>query len=185
MKIVIAITGASGSIYADDLINKLLQNKLISKIAIIRSKNAELVWQHELEKAWPKNIKIEYFNKNDFMAPFASGSSKWDACVIVPASMGVIGRISNGISDDLITRTADVFLKEERKLIICPREMPFNQIHLQNLLTLRQSGATVFPTSPSFYSKPKTILDLIGTVTSRIIDHLGIEQKNTYRWGEK
>jgi len=186
MKIVIAITGASGSIYADDFVERLIaQEKQIEEIAIVKSTNADLVWKHELNKEWPNHSKIKYFQKNDFMAPFASGSANWDAMVIVPASMGTIGRIANGISDDLITRAADVMLKEEKKLIVCPREMPFNQIHLTNLLKLQQAGATIFPTSPSFYSKPNTIKELIGTVTSRIIDHLGIKQANTYRWSEK
>ncbi len=185
MKIVIAITGASGSIYAEDLIERLIASeKQIEHIAIVRSKNAELVWKHELETAWPEHQKIEYFEKNDFMAPFASGSASWDVMVVVPASMGTIGRIANGISDDLITRAADVMLKEEKKLIVCPREMPFNQIHLKNLLKLQQAGATIFPTSPSFYSKPKSIKELIGTVTSRIIDHLGVNQNDSFRWGE-
>ena len=183
MKIVVAITGASGSIYAEDIIERLIRNeKQIEQIAIVRSKNAELVWQHELGTAWPKHSKITYFEKNDFMAPFASGSAKWDVMIVIPTSMGTIGRIANGVSDDLITRAADVMLKEERKLIICPREMPFNQIHLKNLLQLQQAGAIIIPTSPSFYSNPKDIKALIGTVTSRIIDHIGIDQDG-YRWG--
>ena len=185
MKIVIAVTGASGSIYTEDLIEKLISTgQMIDQIAIIRSKNAELVWKHELETTWPKHSKITYFEKDNFMAPFASGSSVYDCMIILPASMGTIGRIANGISDDLISRAADVFLKEERKLIVCPREMPFNQIHLKNLLTIQQTGATIMPTSPSFYSKPKSIKKLIGTVTDRIIDHIGIKQKDSFRWGE-
>jgi 4-hydroxy-3-polyprenylbenzoate decarboxylase len=184
MKIIIAITGASGSIYAEDVVERLIrQENQIEQIAIVRSKNAELVWQHELGTEWPKHSKIQYYEKNDFMAPFASGSAKWDSMLIVPASMGTIGRIANGISDDLITRAADVMLKEEKKLIVCPRELPFNQIHLKNLLQIQQAGATVIPTSPSFYSKPKDIKALIGTVTSRIIDHIGL-QAQSYRWGE-
>ena len=186
MKIILAVTGASGSIYAEDLIERIIHcESQIEQLAIIRSKNAELVWQHELASSWPKHSKIEYFEKNDFMAPFASGSANWDAMVVLPASMGTIGRIANGISDELITRTADVMLKEEKKLIICPREMPFNQIHLKNLLQCQQAGATIIPTSPSFYSKPNTIKALIGTVTTRIVDHLGILQNNEYRWGNK
>ena len=184
MKIVIAITGASGSIYAEDLLNRLLSIESgIEIVAVVRSKNAELVWEHELEMNWPKHSKLIYFDKNDFMAPFASGSSSWDAMVVVPCSMGTMGRIANGISDDLITRAADVMLKENKKLIICPREMPFNQIHLKNLLTIQQAGATVLPTSPSFYSKPQNIRELIGTVTTRVIDHLKVNQKSVFRWG--
>ena len=186
MKIVIAITGASGSIYAEDLIERLMQSEAqIERIAIVRSKNAEMVWEHELETAWPQHQKIQYFEKDNFLAPFASGSANWDAMVILPASMGSIARIAHGISAELISRTADVMLKEEKQLIICPREMPFNQIHLKNILQLQQAGATIFPTSPSFYSKPTSIKELIGTVTSRIVDHLGINQKNNFRWGEE
>ncbi len=185
MKIVIAITGASGSIYAEDLIERLISvEHQIDQIAIIRSKNAELVWEHELGTKLPKHSKIKYFEKNDFMAPFASGSAIFDCMIILPASMGTIGRVANGISDDLISRTADVFLKEEKKLIVCPREMPFSQIHLKNLLRLQQAGATILPTSPSFYSNPKSIKQLIGTVTNRIFDHINLKQNNTFRWGE-
>lgn len=184
MKIIIGITGASGSIYAQDLLEKLVANKGVNQIAVVRSSNAQQVWAHELNMEWPESGKIKYFSKTDFTASFASGSSAWNAMVIVPASMGTIGRIANGISDELISRTADVMLKEERQLIICPRELPFNQIHLQNLLLLKQSGATIMATSPSFYSKPQTIKELVGTVTARIVDHLRLEQK-IYRWGEK
>lgn len=186
MKIVVAVTGASGSIYAEDLLKRLLSSELgVETVAVVRSENAKLVWEHELSKAWPKDAKLSYFKKTDFMAPFASGSANWDSMVIVPCSMGALGRIANGISDDLITRAADVMLKENKKLIICPREMPFNQIHLKNLLITQQAGATILPTSPSFYSKPQSIRDLIGTVTTRIIDHLNINQNNVYRWGDK
>jgi len=185
MKIIIAITGASGSIYAEDLIQKLIESEYqIEKIAIIYSDNAKTIWQEELKTEQVKHDKIIYYSNNDFFAPFASGSSKWDAMVILPASMGTIGRISSGISDNLTTRTADVMLKENRKLIVCPRETPFSQIHLKNLLNIQQAGAIIFPTSPSFYSNPQTIKELIGTVTSRIIDHLNLQQKETFRWGE-
>jgi len=186
MKIIVAVTGASGSIYAEDLLERLIQTESqIEEIAVVRSKNAEMVWLHELDSKWPEHDKISYHKKNNFMAPFASGSANWDAMIILPASMGSIGRITNGISDDLITRAADVMLKEHKKLIICPREMPFNQIHLTNILKLQQAGARIFPTSPSFYSKPKNIKELIGTVTSRIIDHLGLNQDQAFRWSEK
>lgn len=186
MKIIVAVTGASGSIYAEDLIERLIQaESQIEEIGVVRSKNAEMVWLHELDSSWPEHSKLTYYKKNNFMAPFASGSANWDAMVILPASMGSIGRIANGISDDLITRAADVMLKENKKLLICPREMPFNQIHISNLLKVQQAGATIFPTSPSFYSKPQNIKELIGTVTSRIIDHLGLSQGQTFRWSDK
>jgi 4-hydroxy-3-polyprenylbenzoate decarboxylase len=184
MKIIIAVTGASGSVYAQDLLERLIVNPEVLQIAVIRSTNAEQVWSHELDMPWPEADKLKYFSKTDFTAPFASGSSAWNAMVLVPASMGTVGRIAHGISDELISRTADVMLKEERQLIVCPRELPFNQIHLKNLLALKEAGATIMATSPSFYSKPLTIKDLIGTVTSRIVDHLGLKQ-DIYRWGEQ
>ncbi|MBN2668116.1 MAG: UbiX family flavin prenyltransferase [Bacteroidales bacterium] len=182
-KIIVAVTGASGSIYASDLIQKLI--KLTnSEIAVIRSANAMMVWQHELETGWPFGDQIQYFDNKDFMAPFASGSSAWDAMVIIPASMGTIGRIAHGISDGLITRAADVMLKEKKHVIICPRETPWNLIHIENLKLLHLAGALIMPTSPSFYSKPKDIQALIGTVSDRIIDHLKIEH-TSFRWGKK
>lgn len=185
MKIIIAITGASGSIYAQDIIERLIKlEQQIEAIAIVRSTNANFVWKHELDSPWPEHRKIKYFDSKDFMAPFASGSSAWDSMIIVPASMGTIGRIANGISDDLITRAADVMFKEQRQILVCPREMPFNKIHLRNLMTLQDAGATIMTTSPSFYSKPQNIRELIGTVTSRIIDHLSLKQNETFRWGE-
>lgn len=185
-RIIIAVTGASGSIYADDLIERLLcSDSNVTEIAIVRSKNAMQVWAHELQKSWPGHDKIAYFDSHDFNAPFASGSSKWDAMVVIPASMGTVARIAHGISDELITRTADVFLKERRSLIICPRESPMSPIHLSNLLSLSQMGALIMPASPSFYAPATDIKQLVGSITQRIIDHLGISQENTYRWGEQ
>ncbi len=183
MKIVLGITGASGSIYAKTIMEQLLENKSVKKLAVVLSSNAETVWEHELGDAWLQHSKLDYFHKSDFMAPFASGSSKWDAMVILPASMGSIGRIANGISDDLMTRAADVMLKEGRKLIICPRETPFNAIHLKNMMILQDAGATILATSPSFYSKPKTFDELVKTVTNRVLDQLGVNSE-AFRWGE-
>jgi len=184
MKIVIAITGASGSIYAKDLIEKiLLHSDKVSDIAIIMSENGKEVWQHELETEMPQNNKISYFENDDFSAPFASGSACYDAMVIVPASMGTVGRIANVCSENLITRAADVVLKERKKLIIMPRETPFHLLHLQNLEKISLAGGIIVPAIPSFYSKPKSINELIATVTDRVLDLLDLPQKH-FRWGE-
>ncbi len=184
MKIILAVTGASGSIYAQTLMQQMLESQEVEQIAVVRSDNAKMVWEHELKSPWIEHPIIRYYDKQDFMAPFASGSSAWDAMVILPASMGVIGRVANGISDDLICRASDVMLKEQRKLIVCPRETPFSRIHLKNMLLLQESGATILPTSPSFYSLPNSIHQLVRTLTDRVLDHLGIACESN-RWGDR
>ena len=183
MKIVVAITGASASIYADDLINKLLVSDEVKEIAIVMSDNAKEVWQYELGKKWPQHHKISYFENTDFHAPFASGSACYDAMVIVPASMGTIGRIAHVCSENLITRTADVMLKERKKLIIVARETPLSLLHIQNMEKISLAGGIIVPAIPSFYSRPKTINELIATVTDRILDLLNLVHQQ-YRWGE-
>jgi flavin prenyltransferase len=181
-KIVLAITGASGSIYALRLLEKLQQlDSPPEEIAVIFSDTAKEIWEAETGK---KNALVplakEYDNKT-FYAPFASGSSLFDTMIICPASMGSLGRIANGTSDDLIARTADVMLKERRRLIIVPREAPYNLIHIKNMKTLTMAGAIVCPASPSFYSNPKTIDDLVMTVVDRILDLAGFDN-NAFRW---
>jgi 4-hydroxy-3-polyprenylbenzoate decarboxylase len=183
-KIILAITGASGAIYAQQLILKLrgVQNPP-DEIAVIFSDTAKEVWAYETGvKFIPEKPAKEYHNSS-FSAPFASGSSSFDTMIICPASMGTTGRIANGTSDDLIARAADVILKERRKLIIVPRETPYNYIHIRNMETLLLAGAIICPASPSFYSKPETIDELILTVVDRIIDLAGFES-NSYRWME-
>ncbi|MDQ2718450.1 MAG: UbiX family flavin prenyltransferase [Bacteroidota bacterium] len=182
-KIIVAITGASGSIYAKLLLNKLSKIKSQwSDLGVIITDNAKLVWETELEEKFSKNSNAVYYEKNDFMAPFASGSGAYNIMIIVPCSMGTIGRIAAGISDDLISRAADVILKEKRKLICVARETPYNLIHLQNMEKITQAGGIVCPATPSFYSKPKTIEELAETVVDRVIDLAGLEIK-TFRWG--
>jgi 4-hydroxy-3-polyprenylbenzoate decarboxylase len=183
-KIVLAITGASGSIYAKMLLDKLKQLKNPpEEIAVILSDTAREIWLAETgEKFIPEYPAKEYSN-NTYFAPFASGSSRYDTMIICPASMGTTGRIANGTSDDLTARTADVMLKERRRLIIVPREAPYNLIHIENMRNLTLAGALICPASPSFYSNPKTIDDLVATVVDRIIDLAGFEN-NTYRWME-
>jgi len=183
-KIVIAITGASGSIYAKLLLNRLQQlNSQINEVAVVMSDNAKEVWKFELEDETYNNISYKIYPKNDFMAPFASGSARFDTMVIVPCSMGTLGRIANGISDDLVTRAADVILKERRKLILVARDTPLNLIHIRNMQTVTEAGGIICPAIPSFYSKPQTLEELAMTVVNRVIDLIGLENES-YRWQE-
>lgn len=184
-KIVIAITGASGAIYADLLLKTLSRLKdQIAEVAVVMSDNAKDVWRFELDNEDFNNYDYKFYAKNDFMAPFASGSARFDTMVIVPCSMGTLGRIANGISDDLITRAADVILKERRKLILVARDTPLNLIHIRNMETVTEAGGIICPAIPSYYSKPKTIEELAMTVVNRVIDLIGLEHES-YRWNEE
>ena len=146
------------------------------------SDNAKAVWELELENKIYQDYDFKHFDKNNFMAPFASGSAKYDALIICPCSMGTLARISSGISNDLITRAADVILKERKKLILVTRDAPLNLIHINNMKLLTEAGAIICPASPSFYSMPKTFEELAATVIDRVIDLIGLTQK-TFRWG--
>ena len=183
-KIIVAITGARGSIYAKVLLDQLL---LLSdqweNLAVVMSSNAKQVWQTELQNNSYENYSIKFYDKTDFSAPFASGSAQYNIMIVVPCSMGMLGRIANGISDDLITRAADVVLKERRKLIIVPRETPYNLIHIKNMETITLAGGIICPATPSFYSIPKTFEELAKTVIDRIIQLAGIDLIS-YKWGE-
>jgi 4-hydroxy-3-polyprenylbenzoate decarboxylase len=181
-KIVVAVTGASGAIYARLLLDKLqtLQAQL-AEVAVVMSDNAKQVWAFELDNTAYTSYPFKFYAKKDFMAPFASGSAKFDTMVIVPCSMGTLGRIASGISDDLITRAADVVLKERRKLILVARDTPLNLIHIRNMQTVTEAGGIICPAIPSYYSKPKTIEELAMTVVSRVIDLIGLEDES-YRW---
>ncbi|HSQ44283.1 MAG TPA: UbiX family flavin prenyltransferase [Ginsengibacter sp.] len=182
-KIVVAITGASGSIYPKILLTKLQSVKdQWSSLGIIITDNAKIVWQTELENDDYNSFDATYFSKNDFMAPFASGSGNYDTMIIAPCSMGTLGRIASGISDDVISRAADVILKERRRLICVVRETPYNLIHLRNMETVTLAGGIICPATPSFYSKPKNIEEVAATVVDRVLDLAGIKIK-TYRWG--
>ena len=184
-KIVIAITGASGAIYAKLLLDKLQQlNAQVAEVGIVMSDNAKQVWSVELDNEDYKNYPFRFYNKYDFMAPFASGSAKFDTMIIAPCSMGTLGRIASGISDDLISRAADVILKERRKLILVARDTPLNLIHIRNMQTVTEAGGIICPAIPSFYSKPKTVEEVAMTVVNRIIDLAGVENES-YRWGEE
>lgn len=183
-KIIVAITGASGSVYAKVLLNKLvsLQDQ-IEAVGIVMSDNAKDVWKFELGDTSYDNLPFKIYNKSDFFAPFASGSAKYESMVICPCSMGTMARIATGISNDLTTRAADVILKERRKLILVTRDTPLSLIHIENMRTVTLAGGIILPASPSFYSKPQSFEDLAATVVDRIIDQIGLTQ-DTYRWSE-
>jgi 4-hydroxy-3-polyprenylbenzoate decarboxylase len=182
-KIVVAITGASGAIYAKLLLEKLQQlNTQIAEVGVIMSDNAKQVWEFELDNRDYAGYPFKFYAKNDFMAPFASGSARFDTMVIVPCSMGTLGRIASGTSDDLICRAADVILKERRKLILVARDTPLNLVHIRNMQTVTEAGGIICPAIPSFYSKPKTIEELALTVVNRVIDLIGLENES-YQWG--
>ncbi len=183
-KIVIAITGASGSIYANILLQKLHQLKdQIETVGIVMSDNAKDVWKFELDNSDYENFPFKIYDKTDFFAPFASGSAKFNTMIICPCSMGTLARIASGISNDLTTRAADVILKERRKLILVTRDTPLSLIHINNMKTVTEAGGIICPASPSFYSKPKTLEDLAATVIDRVLDLAGLDQ-SSYRWGD-
>lgn len=183
--VIIAITGASGSIYAKRFLEKiqLIKNK-IDTCDIVFSSNAQKIWKYELGIT-PEGLNDNFtiYDKDDFFAPFASGSAGYDTMIIIPCSMGTLGRIASGVSDDLITRAADVILKERKRLILVIRENPYNLIHLRNMTQLTEAGAVISPATPSFYSLPKTIDDLVDTVVNRVIDLAGFENRG-FRWQE-
>lgn len=189
-KIIVAITGASGSVYAKKLLEKLEEIKdQLEEVAVVFSDNAEDIWSHELqdkrlkEKDKSKNHPFVEYNNLNLYAPFASGSARYDTMIICPSSMGMLGRIAHGVSDDLITRAADVMLKERRKLIFVPRETPYSLIHINNMKLLTEAGAIICPATPSFYSRPQSIDDLVLTVVDRIMDLAGFDIR-TNRWGD-
>ncbi|MDR6338351.1 4-hydroxy-3-polyprenylbenzoate decarboxylase [Filimonas zeae] len=181
-KIVIAITGASGAIYPKLLIEKLLSiPEQWEELSVVMSKNAQVVWQTELNNTSYQNYPVKFYDKYDFNAPFASGSARYNIMIVAPCSMGTLGRIANGISDDVITRAADVVLKERRKLLLLARETPYNLIHIRNMEAVTLAGGIICPATPSFYSLPKTIEELAATVTDRVLDLAGLNI-SSYRW---
>lgn len=181
--IVVAVTGASGSIYARLVLEGLVASAEVARVGLIVSEHgAEVAAWERVEL--PQDPRIERFSNDDMFSSPASGSAPWDAMVVVPASMGCVGRIAAGVSSDLIARAADVMLKEGRTLIVVPRETPLNLIHLRNLTTLAEAGAVVLPASPSFYSRPATVEELCSTVTERILSRLGLDAPH-FEWGAK
>lgn len=190
-KLVIGITGASGSIYARVLLDKLaLLQEQIDKVGIVMSANAKYVWRYELGNEDYDTVgiaieggRVSFYKKDDFTAPFASGSAGYDAMIVCPCSIGTMGRIAAGISDDLITRAADVMLKERRKLVLVIRDTPYNLIHINNMKLITEAGGIICPATPSFYSKPKNFEELASTVIDRALHLAGFELKS-FKWGE-
>lgn len=184
-KIVLAITGASGSIYARQIIEKLLTCKdQWQELAVVMTENARQVWQTELENEDFSKYPLPFYGQGDFMAPFASGSGQFNTMIIIPCSMGTLGRIAGGISNDLISRAADVILKERRKLVCVVRDTPYNLVHIRNMESITLAGGIICPATPSFYSRPANIEELVNTVVDRVLDLAGIKIQ-TYRWGGK
>ena len=182
-KIVIAITGASGSIYAKLLLEKMQAIKdQWDELAIVMSENAKQVWKTELNNENYKELPVRNYGPTDFNAPFASGSGKFTTMIIIPCSMGTLGRIATGVSNDLITRAADVVLKERRKLICVVRDTPYSLIHIRNMETVTLAGGIICPATPSFYSVPKTLEEVAATVVDRVLDLAGFDIR-TFRWG--
>jgi 4-hydroxy-3-polyprenylbenzoate decarboxylase len=182
MKLVIAATGASGTIYLQRLLAQI--DCAAHEVHLIMSAHASEVAKQELDDfAVPSNVL--HHSEHDMRVPFVSGSARFDAMVIVPCSMATLGRIASGCSDSVLLRAADVFLKERRKLILVPRETPWNLIHARNIVKLLEAGAIVLPAIPSFYSRPASLTAVVDTVVWRILDQIGLPNPQTYRWGEK
>jgi len=185
LHIIVAVTGASGSIYAKHLFDELRNlrwTRQVEKVDAVFSEKAKEVWKHEIGD-FPDDFPFTIYDNDDFNAPFASGSSLYDAMFVCPCSMGTLGKIASGISDTLIARAADVMLKERRQLILSVRETPLNLIHVNNMQTLTQAGAIIAPASPSFYSHPKTVDELAMTVVDRLLQLAGAKE-GRHRWGE-
>ena len=173
MRVIVAVTAASGAIYARQCLELLLRSSEVERIALIYSTHAKAVVDSE-GITMPEDSRIEIYDNDNIWASPASGSARWDSMIIVPATMGTIARIASGISQSLIERSADVMLKERRKLVIVAREAPYSLIHLRNMTTLTEAGAIIIPASPSFYFNPSTIEELCMTISTRAVEHLGI-----------
>jgi 4-hydroxy-3-polyprenylbenzoate decarboxylase len=185
MKVLVAITGASGALYAKRLLDALAEVQKVDtslEVATCFSTNGQKVWQHEIGSA--PNYDFRQYANDDFTCSFASGSALWHAVVALPCSVGRVGRIASGMADDLIARAADVALKERRKLILVVRETPLSLIHLENLLVVGRAGAIVLPASPSFYTRPATVDAVVDTVVARVLDQLAITTSLSPRWGK-
>jgi flavin prenyltransferase len=183
-KIIIAITGASGSIYGKLILKKLsIYLNSIKEVAVLFSREGEEVWKYEIG-ALPKfKQPFKKYDFNDFFAPLASGSAGYDIMIVCPCTMGTLGRIANGTSDNLIIRAADVILKEKKKLILVTRESPYNLIHISNMKKVVEAGAIICPANPSFYSKPASIEELTGTVVNKVLTLADFET-DSFHWGE-
>ncbi len=183
MRLIVAITGASGSLYAQRLLDAL--DPAEHEIHLLLSRYAPAVVQEELPEGLRLKSGVRQHGLRSMNVPFASGSNTADAMVVIPCSMGTLGRIAHGVSDDVLLRAADVMLKERRRLILVPRETPLNLIHLRNLELLFLAGATILPANPSFYSRPATVEAVVDTVVARVLDHLGVSHALQPRWREE
>jgi 4-hydroxy-3-polyprenylbenzoate decarboxylase len=181
-KIVVAIGGSSGSLYAKLLLDKLsVLREQVLDVGIVMSDNAKYNWELEIGGKSYQDYDFTLYKKSDFNAPFASGSAKYGTMIVCPCSMGVLGRIASGVSNDLTTRAADVILKERRKLILVPRETPLSLIHIDNMRAVTLAGGIICPAVPSFYSKPQSAEEIMNTVVDRVLDLAGLDI-DTYRW---
>ena len=183
LKILVAVTGASGSLYAQRLLDNL--DPQAHEVHVVLSRYAAMVIEEELSGGLRLPAGVKTHGLKSMNAPFASGSNPFDAMVIIPCSMGTLGRIAHGYSEDLLLRAADVMLKERRKLILVPRETPLSLIHVKNFELLLQAGVTLLPANPSFYTHPATVEQVVDTVVARVLDHLGLPQKLVPRWQEE
>jgi flavin prenyltransferase len=182
VKLVIAATGASGAIYLQRLLEQI--DCAAHEVHLVMSAYAREVAKKELD-AFKIPAEVSHHSESDMNVPFVSGSARFDAMVIVPCSMATLGRIASGSSDSVLLRAADVFLKERRKLVVVPRETPWNLIHARNVVTLLEAGAIVLPAIPSFYSRPGSLTAVVDTVVWRILDQIGLPNSGAYRWGQK
>jgi flavin prenyltransferase len=180
VRILVAVTGASGSLYAQRLLDNLDPQQ--HEIHLVLSAYAQAVLSEELPGGLQLPPGVTTHNLKSMNAPFASGSNPFDAMVVIPCSMGTLGRIAHGLSADLLLRAADVMLKEKKKLLLVPRETPLSLVHVKNLELLLLAGATVIPANPSFYTHPKTIEQVVDTVVARVLDHLGVAHRLVARW---
>ncbi|MCF8257876.1 MAG: UbiX family flavin prenyltransferase [Flavobacteriales bacterium] len=183
-RLAIGVTGASGAIYAKVMFDRLMQvSGQLDACGVVFSQNAKDVWEYELGNRDFEDLPFKIYGPNDFFAPFASGSAGYTAMIVCPCSMGTMGRIASGISNDLMTRAADVMLKERRKLVLVARDTPLSLIHINNMRTVTEAGGIIAPASPSFYSRPKDFEELALTVVDRALVLAGIELEG-YRWGD-
>jgi flavin prenyltransferase len=183
MRLVVAITGASGVLYAQRLLDSV--DGRAHELHVILSRYAHVVIAEELANGLQLPAGAREHGLRSMNVPFASGSNPADAMVIIPCSMGTLGRIAHGSSDDLLLRTADVMLKERRRLVLVPRETPLSLVHVRNFELLLQAGAVILPANPSFYSGPASVTEVVDTVVARVLDHLGLPHRLSQRWREE
>lgn len=183
-RLVVAVAGSSGSLYAKVLFDRLAAARdRWEAVGVVMSDNARYNWELELGNKDYADYPFDFYAKNDFHAPFASGSARYQSMIVCPCSMGLLGRIAAGLSNDLTTRAADVILKERRRLILVARETPLSLLHLRNMVTVTEAGGIICPAIPSFYSNPKDMEALVATVVDRALDLAGLPVENTFRWG--